>query len=235
MLHERKGAELATDPDDRIYLFGVNTTVAPGTPPQQWQYETLARVPVSSLVDLTFEGMEVWAHRRGRRGATPPSPMPPSANGSDPAAPAPHWVPYRGFLRRRMDAAPLIFPVFSETSVHYSEGLGAYYGVVVDWLATTVVLYIAEELTGPWEAVPCYKIPPPFDSPSLYMTYAGKAHPELALAGDDEIILTYMTNSPGDLEPLFEAGALDVYVPRFVRLHLERAAPMAVPAKRRVV
>jgi len=117
----------------------------------------------------------------------------------------------------------------------HSEALGAYYGVVVDWLSTTVLLYIAEEVTGPWEAVPCYKLPPPFDDPSLYMSYAGKAHPELALApgGQDEIILTYMTNAPGDLEPLFEAGALDVYVPRFVRLTMERAAPTA-PAKRRL-
>jgi hypothetical protein len=107
--------------------------------------------------------------------------------------------------------------------------------VVVDWLSTTVLLYIAEELTGPWEAVPCYKLPPPFDDPSLYMSYAGKAHPELALSrAGDEIILTYMTNAPGDLEPLFEAGALDVYVPRFVRLRLERdTLAMASPAKQR--
>ena len=112
--------------------------------------------------------------------------------------------------------------------------------MVVDWLSTQILLYVAEELTGPWEAVPCYSLPAPFDDPSLYMSYAGKAHPELArpqggAGGGDEIILTYMTNAPGDLEPLFEVGALDVYVPRFVRLKLERAAPapaMTAPAKR---
>jgi len=136
MLHERKGAELATGPDDRVYLFGVNTTVAPGTPPQQWQYETLARVPVGSLVDLSFEGMEVWAHRdaqrRGRASPSPPMPpMPPTpdpagnGNGSDPSAPGPHWVPFRAFLRRQMLAAPLIFPVFSETSVQFRYAPGA--------------------------------------------------------------------------------------------------------------
>ena len=243
LLHEQKGAEVATDPADRVYLFGVNTTVAPGTPPQQWQYETLARVPIQSLVDLSFDGMEVWAIRGGRRGkrGKPPPPMPmptptpPAGNGNasddDNAASskaAAHWVPYRSFLRRVMWAAPLVFPVFSETSVHYSEALGAWYGVVVDWLSTQILLYVAEELTGPWEAVPCYHLPAPFDDPSLYMSYAGKAHPELARG--DEIILTYMTNAPGDLEPLFEAGALDVYVPRFVRLKLERAAPAAAAA-----
>lgn len=120
MLHETKGAEVAMDPEDRVYLFGVNTTVAPGTPPQEWQYETLARVPIKGLVDLTFEGMEVWAHRHGPRGAFPP-PMPApvqnrSSGGGDDKA---HWVAYRTFLRRRMWAAPLVFPVFSETSVHY--------------------------------------------------------------------------------------------------------------------
>jgi hypothetical protein len=131
MLHERAGAEVATGPDDRIYLFGVNTTVAPGTPPQQWQYETLARLPVASLVDLSFDGMEVWAQRQpGRRGkSAPPSPvLTAPTNGSDPSAPSPHWVPYRGFLRRSMAAAPLVFPVFSETSVHYRYVSARAYG-----------------------------------------------------------------------------------------------------------
>lgn len=119
-----------------------------------------------------------------------------------------------------MNAAPLVFPVFSETSVQYSSALGVYYGVVVDWLASHIVLYLADDLIREWEPVVVYKIPPPFNDPAVYLTYAGKAHPELAR--ENEIILTFMTNAPGDLEPLFETGAKDVYVPRFLRLTLEK-------------
>jgi hypothetical protein len=126
-----------------------------------------------------------------------------------------------------MKAAPLVFPVFSETGVQYSSALGAYYGVVVDWLSSNIVLYFADDLTDEWEPVVVYKIPPPFDDPHVYMTYAGKTHPELAR--ENEIILTFMTNAPGDLEPLFETGAKDVYVPRFLRLILEKPSP-EVPA-----
>ena len=145
---------------------------------------------------------------------------------SNAARPNTTWASYPGFLKRNMKAAPLVFPVFSETSVRYSEVLGAYYGVVVDWLASQIVLYVAEELTNPWEPVVVYKIPPPFDDPTVYMTYAGKTHPELAR--DNEIVLTFMTNAPGDLEPLFESGAKDVYVPRFLRLTLDRFTPPEV-------
>ena len=221
MMHGTQGQELATHPDELIYLFGINNTEAVGTPPQQWQYETLARVPIKSLVDLTFDDMEVWAMARKKK-----HPRPETDNTT--------WASYDRFLQRGMKAAPLVFPVFSETSVRYSETLGAYYGVVVDWLASQIVLYVSEDLTGKWEPVVVYKIPPPFDDPAVYMTYAGKTHPELAR--DNEIILTFMTNAPGDLEPLFEAGAKDVYVPRFVRLTLDRvvapqqAAGTSIPA-----
>ncbi len=215
MMHSTRGQELATGPDELIYLFGVNNTEAAGTPPQQWQYETLSRIPVKSLVDLSFRDMEVWAMTKYR-------------SGNRTARSNTTWASYPGFLKRKMKAAPLVFPVFSETSVRYSEVLGAYYGVVVDWLASQVVLYVTEELTDAWEPVVVYKIPPPFDDPAVYMTYAGKTHPELAR--DNEIVLTFMTNAPGDLEPLFESGAKDVYVPRFLRLTLDRPTPPAVTA-----
>lgn len=221
MMHGDKNAELATGPEDMIYLFGVNNTEAVGTPPQQWQYETLSRLPVRSLVDLSFRDMEVWALTKG-----PPDEKAQATTDTDTRLTNTTWAPYPLFLHRHLKAAPLVFPVFSETSVRYSHSLGAYYGVVVDWLSSNVVLYLAEDLTEAWEPVVVYKIPPPFNDPAVYMTYAGKAHPELSR--EDELILTFMTNAPGDLEPLFETGAKDVYVPRFLRLKLERPAPKAL-------
>ena len=241
MMHGSKGAELATGPDDVIYLFGVNNTEAEGTPPQQWQYETLARLPARSLVDLTFKDMEVWALTKpsSSSSSAPPAQSTKkekkdtasssSRSSSTPSGrPNTTWAAYPTFLHKQMKAAPLVFPVFSETSVQYSEALGAYYGVVVDWLSSHIVLYLADDLTQEWEPVVVYKIPPPFDDPAVYMTYAGKTHPELAR--NDEIILTFMTNAPGDLEPLFETGAKDVYVPRFLRLTLEKPSPEAPAA-----
>lgn len=49
------------------------------------------------------------------------------------------------------------------------------------------------------------------------MAYTGKAHPELA-SGPNEIIFTFVANTPGVVYPLFEEGADVLYVPRFVRL-----------------
>ena len=96
-----------------------------------------------------------------------------------------------------------------------------WYSVNVDWASTTVLLYLADEVTGPWEKVTVYEIPPPLNDLDLYITYAGKAHPELA--GEEELIITYVANTWGTLGGLFEPGATGVYVPRFVRVSLAKA------------
>lgn len=41
------------------------------------------------------------------------------------------------------------------------------------------------------------------------------------LAAPDEIVFTYVANTPGVVYPLFEDGADIMYVPRFVRLKLK--------------
>jgi hypothetical protein len=51
------------------------------------------------------------------------------------------------------------------------------------------------------------------------MAYTGKAHPELA--AENEIVFTYVANTPGVVYPLFDEGADVLYVPRFVRLTFE--------------
>jgi hypothetical protein len=49
-------------------------------------------------------------------------------------------------------------------------------------------------MPGPWESVSVYRIPLPYADLDYYFTYAGKAHPELALH-DNEIIITYVVRS----------------------------------------
>jgi hypothetical protein len=93
--------------------------------------------------------------------------------------------------------------------------------VQVDWLSTQVVLSFAANITGPWESVPIYKIPPPYNDPDLFICYAGKSHPELA-RGPEELVVTYMTNTWGDLQPLFEKGAKGLYTPKLLRVTLGR-------------
>lgn len=46
--------------------------------------------------------------------------------------------------------------------------------------------------------------------------------PNQQLAAKDEIVFTYVANTPGLVYPLFEEGAAVMYVPRFVRLQLKR-------------
>jgi hypothetical protein len=65
------------------------------------------------------------------------------------------------------------------------------------------------------QGVVVYKIPGEYADSGLF-AYAGKSHPELARP--DEIIVTFVLNTWGSVEPLFEQGAKDVYVPRFLRM-----------------
>lgn len=81
-----------------------------------------------------------------------------------------------------------------------SPFLGKWYSTQVDWLNTVVTLYLADEVTGPWDALPVYTIPPPYSDLNYFFTYAGKAHPELA-GGHDEIIITYVVSQAGDRQP----------------------------------
>lgn len=98
---------------------------------------------------------------------------------------------------------------------HDSPFLKCWYMVIVDLFATSVLLYTAPDVTGPWASTEVYKIPQPFNDLSKYLCYAGKSHPELAQ--ENEIIITYISNS-WEVEELFGKGSSKIYVPNFVRL-----------------
>lgn len=81
-----------------------------------------------------------------------------------------------------------------------------------------MVLKIGEDITSLTTTIPVYDIPDPYRNLTVYWCYAGKSHPELAQK--DELILTYVVNAPGDVDPLFMEGSKGVYVPRFLRVSI---------------
>lgn len=92
----------------------------------------------------------------------------------------------------------------------------------VDFLRAQVLLTYASAITGPWLSLPVHSIPAPFNAVPDLMAYSGKAHPELSSGDGSAIVLTYIVNSPGLVSPLFEPGGTRLYVPRFVRLTLQK-------------
>ncbi|KAL0242835.1 hypothetical protein GEMRC1_005398 [Eukaryota sp. GEM-RC1] len=72
---------------------------------------------------------------------------------------------------------------------------------------------VATSFEGPWsEGIVLYEVPDEYKSRNRFF-YAPKVHPEMS-RHDDELILTYATNSfvPEDLD-----DDADLYVPRFIR------------------
>jgi len=55
----------------------------------------------------------------------------------------------------------------------------------------------------------------PYSDTTVNICYAGKSHPELA--GDDEIIITFVANAM-QVTDLFDKGGAGIYVPRFIRV-----------------
>jgi hypothetical protein len=79
--------------------------------------------------------------------------------------------------------------------------------------ASDIVLRTAPELTGPWSEARVLARPGESDRPSPFV-YAGKAHPELHVAGSGRLVLTYVASSfrPDDL--LTADGQRALYWPR---------------------
>lgn len=106
--------------------------------------------------------------------------------------------------------------------------LGSWYTIGVDFIFTRIMLLTAPCITGPWTATPVYDVPPPYNDLPNLMAYSGKAHPELS-ESENSIVISYIVNSPGLVDPLFREGATDLYVPRFVRLDLVPTSPPSSP------
>lgn len=212
------GVEVATRPEEQVYLMGTT-----GKPPAEVPSQILGRVPLRGLLDLSLDGMEVWSTSVSSNVAIAPSDAATTTSGAAVAAAEKEvganqsstWAPLAQYLQGDVAATTLVAPVFTGISLHYSDFLETWYSVAIDWMSKRALLLTAPEVTGPWASTPVYDLPAPFNGTKL-MAYTGKAHPELA--ADNEIVFTYVANTPGVVYPLFEAGADVLYVPRFVRL-----------------
>ena len=82
---------------------------------------------------------------------------------------------------------PLGVPAVSESTMTWNAVLGAWYLPMVQGL--DIVLFTAQQPTGPWTSTTVYSIPKP--TVNGVFCYAAKAHPELQTI-DDELILSYV-------------------------------------------
>jgi len=105
--------------------------------------------------------------------------------------------------------------VASEYSVSYQPSLKKYIAVTTDQgLSGKVVARLAERPWGPWEKPFVLYRCPEFSAERQVVTYAAKAHPELALR-PDELIFTYVASS---LDFWALARDASLYRPLFVRV-----------------
>jgi hypothetical protein len=104
----------------------------------------------------------------------------------------------------------------AECSLHRDPRTGRFLHIAsYGFGATTIGLRTAPALTGPWSAPVTVYRPPESDGPRPFV-YAAKAHPELIGPREQDLVVTYATNS-FDFGDLFgDRGALDLYWPRFV-------------------
>ncbi len=119
------------------------------------------------------------------------------------------WVKDQKKIRPAMDNSK------SELSITFLESINKYVLVsVLGKRGKWITVRTADTPVGPFsEPQNVYKIPENDWSPR-YFSYAGKAHPELAEA-DNELIVTYMTNSKSLEECISDTR---IYFPKFIRI-----------------
>ena len=127
----------------------------------------------------------------------------------------PHWA------REATNCVPQFLPVNSECSVHYEPAWKLYTCFTYDVFSPDIFLTTAKELSGPWsKPAPIYRVPEHHRFSFPIMSYAVRQHPELSNR-TGEVVLTYATNTPRSETELFTAEGKEIYVHRFVLVHLE--------------
>lgn len=120
------------------------------------------------------------------------------------------------------EPAVVIDEIGSECSLHFEPRLDAYLHVTSRGFGpSTVAIRTAPAPTGPFSAPRDVFTPEESrqQEPEPFV-YAAKAHPELRTSEDDELVITYATNT-FEFWDLFSEPGLQRYWPRFVRLRLE--------------
>lgn len=105
----------------------------------------------------------------------------------------------------------------------YHESLKLFYVVGLEASQSTVQIYTALQLEGPWTEHSVYAIPPLSEGD---FAHAAKGHPELA--AHDEIVFTYNINGNTKSDT-------SIYHPRFVRVKVDSSAASALAASAPVV
>lgn len=119
---------------------------------------------------------------------------------------------------------PLFSRGVTETAIQYDPQWGLYYCTTYAGLSPEIWLTTASSLTGPWSEPVCiYRIPEHDQVPFKIISYAARCHPELCTQ-PGELVISYATNAPGDIAPLFTPEGAAIYWPRFIRVQLERCS-----------
>lgn len=126
------------------------------------------------------------------------------------------WEEVLGMNQSNWRLVPLFTPGVSEGSLVYNRQLSSWYMLVTRMFDYKIDIWTAQTVTGPWSSTLVYEIPEPWRNTKVYLNYAAKSHPGLAVQ-EKEIVFTYMTNAMS-LTGLFKPGEAKTYVPRFVRL-----------------
>jgi len=138
-----------------------------------------------------------------------------------------------------------------ETTCNWSEALGRWYSFNIPAFTTDIFLHTAEDITGEWIKTKVFSVPYPF-AQSPWISYAAKAHPELARSdrrrdspgladGDCELVFSFISNAWVDSSVetsgniLFAPGGMEFhqrgYWPRFVRVAARMSAETSSRAR----
>lgn len=110
----------------------------------------------------------------------------------------------------------------SECSLHFEPRVASYLHVASRGFgSTTIAVRASHGLTGTWSP-PEDVFTPPESRGAAPFVYAAKAHPELTTGNNDELVVTYATNSFEFSDLFTPEGQNELYWPRFVRLTLAR-------------
>ncbi len=135
------------------------------------------------------------------------------------------WTETGEWVAEPERAGTLIGEGVTESHVQWVPALGRWAFVVYNAFTGELRLSTAPSLTGPWTEPRCLWEVPEIGRIDSLIAYAGRLHPEYATR-DDELVLTYVTNGFGTLDPLFGPGGGQAYRPHFLRVRL---APSEAP------
>ena len=181
-INEVEEGEIITSLDSTVYIVGnVNNN--------KTSAQLISRIPISSLLNLNFDGFEVLAINDD------PKSTPIWINYQDvqlsvfgTSSPKPqinyeHYAMKKNLKKNKNStfyAFPLFLPGASEGTLFYSEKLQQWAFVCIFPYDIYINLGLSSSVEGPWDFTRVYKIPDVYTTAPL-MSYAAKYHRELSM------------------------------------------------------